>query len=977
MQSDKRGKEILMKTKKYKISPIKMAVLAAVTVSAIGGPFALSAESGVVSKKDYLPRGEDMCIAILDRGFSFEHESLVLTDKTPKLSKQAADTAFKNTEAYKALTAGVEERPKPMFKKQKQPSVYVNEKIPFAYDYGDKDTDLSGDFASHGMAMMSIAAGTDTLYSGTSAVHSGAAPEAQIFAMKVYSDEIGDVTAEAVSAAINDAVVMGADIIYIAVNEMCGFEEKEQDGYEDALANAWENGVVVVSAAGNVIEYGKGNIYSKYELINYITTDSPDVGTVAYPSSSPKVISVGSIDRYEMISDFLTLPNGESVPYSDSNFLYEIGGTKKSFAEHLDGKDIEYVICEGVGKSEELRKAGDLKGKAAVISRGEIAFAEKVKNAAACGAAAVIISDDDALQYGALEIMMALEGVTIPAVLIESDDLEKMVNSEVKTFRTNIGKSYKTKINKTPFISAFSPYGTTPELGLKPDVLAVGTAVKCAVPSGGYGYMNSTTAAGAKVAGVCAGIKEHLVTSGEKYTAQGIADRVRTLLVNSATLADDLAAGALYSPRKQGGGFVSLEKAVSADVILTADGDFKAELGDGKSAVIEFDVTAENFSDSAKECRIDCIVGMDSYTTSTYEEIGVDSAGEGIWECLGKSPKDEVSFITGYKPSEKVTAYIDGELYRINSESADYQPYSFVLAGGESRTFRVKLELDEDIYKTYGEVFENGFFVEGFLRLFCEDDVASIPFLGFCGDFNEAESLDSEIYSGIDPIYESCYLYYPSSDGGSNVCILGEIEDDGEIVYDKSALAFSPSINPKSGIYLRLGLKRSIKELTVTVTNENGEVISEQSHENVMRNYIDATTGAYRISDYYIWNGRADDNHGYLFEDGVYNITVTYRRVTTDAEKSLSYSIYFDSTAPKIENPQFESRDGETFMRLDVRDNHRLAALKIFDSRFKDPEKISDGLYNISGLAGEYIYIEAVDAAGNKTTVRIDNPCHS
>ncbi len=961
-----------MKSELIKMPSMRKAAAAAVAASMIMSSLPLAAESGIVPEKKEVFKGEDMCIAILDRGFAFEHESLIITDKEPKLSKQRSDTLFKNTIAYRELSENMGETREKIFKKEKRLSVYVNEKIPFAYDYGDNDTDLSGDFATHGMAMMSVAAGTDTLYGGTAAISAGTAPEAQILAMKVYSDEVGGVTGEAVSAAVNDAVTMGADVIYIAVTELCGFEEKEWPGLEQSINNAWENGVIVVSAAGDTIEYGKGNIFDRLGSIYYITADSPDVGTVAYPSSSPKVISVGSADRYEIISDFLTLGDGEAVPYSDSNYLYEINGVKKSFAQHFEGRELEYVICEGVGKPEELSAAGDLKGKAAVVSRGEITFAEKAKNAAAFGAAALVIYNDT-FTLGALNTMIALDDSPIPAIFIEAEDFKKMASSEKRSFVTNIGDSYSTVINKSPFVSVFSPSGTTPELGLKPDVMAVGTAVRCAMPSGGYGAMNSTTAAAAKVAGICAGIKEYILESGEKLTNRSLADRVRSLLVNSASVINDMAAGELYSPRKQGGGLVSLERAVGTELLISSGGNYKAELGDGHSSVIEFEITVQNISDTAKECSIDCTVGTDGYARMSHEDFESAAAENISWENFSDSSDGKISFITHYEALGDVDIYIDGKPCRINTAAEEYQPYSFTLGPRESRTIRVKLVLDEGTYNTYSEIFKNGFFIEGFLRLFDSDAISSVPFLAFCGDFNEAGCIDAELYSGETAVFESCYLYYESPDSSDGIHVIGEISKDGDTDFDRSYMAFSPKVNPHSAICLNLGLKRSIKELTVTVTSEDGEVVSEQKHENIPRTHVSASTGDIDTPNYLIWNGRAEDNWGYIYADGVYTVTVRYRRVASDEEKSFTYDIVIDSTAPKIALSQYESGDGK-YMKVTAEDNHKVASVTVFDSHFKTAEISSAGLADITGLTGEYIYGEVIDASGNKNVVRVDNP---
>ena len=59
--------------------------------------------------------------------------------------------------------------------------VYVNKKVPYAYDYADKDPDVLPIDSEHGTHVAGIIAGKDDRITGV-------APNAQLAIMKVFSD---------------------------------------------------------------------------------------------------------------------------------------------------------------------------------------------------------------------------------------------------------------------------------------------------------------------------------------------------------------------------------------------------------------------------------------------------------------------------------------------------------------------------------------------------------------------------------------------------------------------------------------------------------------------------------------------------------------------------------------------------------------------------------------------------------------------
>lgn len=913
--------------------------------------------------------GAGMLIAVLDNGFVLDHESFVITDTAPSLTKEKSDALLAST-----VPGATAEAPE---------SVYVSAKIPFAYDYGDGDTELtSSRYSYHGTAMISIAAGNGALLQSNNPAASGIAPEAQILAMKVYSDKKEAVTEAALISAIEDSIVLGADVILITLAEPCGVElDPASGGLIAAVNKAAAAGIAVVCPAGDVLEYGNESVYE----LEYETNDppaiNPDIGTVAWPGTLDSVLTVGSSESNTVETEFFTLSNGKQIPYGDSNYLYTTVTGGKSFAAHFDGQSFEYVIVDGYGTPEDFAAAGDLNGKFAAVMRGTLSFNEKAANAAACGAVGLIVLDNQPDSNSALNVKMDISESVIPAVIVPSGFVTAIKNSPDKRFTVKADEYYVTKLRSTPSPSSFSARGTTPELGLKPDITVVGSNVNCASVDGGYAYMSSTDAAAAKAAGMCAVLVQRLAAKYPTLTPAELFARVKALLAGSAELMTQSASDTPYSPRVQGGGNVTLDAALSAELLLTSDGLHKIELGDGHSRMLSFRVTAENLTGTAKECTLDATVGSDGFSAYTFAELDIENPDDPLHRRLGAEPTDTLAFIEGFTPLSGANVMISGTSYQLNSAASGYKSYTFTLSPGERQTFILTVCLDDATYQSYREHFPNGFFIEGFVRLTSSDEAVSIPFLGYSGSFGAASYLDSDIYSGSQAIYDGIYLYrdidYADATEEDRI-ILGAntlSETDTRTEYSRSDLAFSPIIDRQNAeVKLNFGLLRTVSDVSVTITDSLGNVISQKNYGYIPRTYVSYSTGMTATASLTLWNGRAEDNVSYVYPDGLYTVTVSYAKPISLVRQSFSYDIFLDTTAPRLVSAEFMTVDEKPTLVITAEDNHKIMRCSVVDSDRAEAETSDGVIYDISELLGRYIYIDIFDYSANSTVVRLDNP---
>src|SRR5699024_7717958 len=146
----------------------------------------------------------------------------------------------------------------------------------------------------------------------------------------------------------------------------------------------------------------------------------------------------------------------------------------------------------------------DLTGRIALVARGELSFTEKVQNAAAAGAAACLIYNNE---EGT--IIPSVEDAPIPCAAVTAEDgadLLSLVNDEGYGALTVSGGAYLATASEDPTLLTPSAWGPTSDLRLVPTLTAPGGRVLSASAAGDSAYeeLDGTSMAAGNAAGVFA-----------------------------------------------------------------------------------------------------------------------------------------------------------------------------------------------------------------------------------------------------------------------------------------------------------------------------------------------------------------------------------------------------------------------------------------------------------------------------------------
>lgn len=160
--------------------------------------------------------GKGTVIAVIDTGITPGHEAFTAYDSMlnkAAISKEQAEAAIEKLGRGKYLSA----------------------KVPFSYDYYDKDNDATDDVSGHGTHVSGIAAGC-VLSDDGGYEFAGSAPGAQILALKVFSSDPAEsgTSSDVYLAALEDAYTLGADVINMSLGAQNGFV---YDGSEEKVLN--------------------------------------------------------------------------------------------------------------------------------------------------------------------------------------------------------------------------------------------------------------------------------------------------------------------------------------------------------------------------------------------------------------------------------------------------------------------------------------------------------------------------------------------------------------------------------------------------------------------------------------------------------------------------------------------------------------------------------------------------------------------
>lgn len=385
----------------------------------------------------------------------------------------------------------------------------------------------------------------------------GVAPEVDIYAYKVLGEySLGDNSI--IIAGIDKAVQDGMDIINLSLGSSINHSLEPTS---IAINNAAKAGVIPVVAAGN---------------------SGPQDYTMSSPGVSPFAITVGASNTE------VTIPTFNGVFNEDLNINFKLLANNYDYnLESLKEKKFEIVYC-GLGKLEDFTEK-DLKGKIALIERGEIPFVEKIANAKEAGAEAVFVYNN---LDGYIDIYLDTAFEFIPTFNLTKADGEKLVNSNA-TNNTVTFKEMSSEIQEGDILADFSSRGPVANsLEIKPDVVAPGVNILSTYPefinnpqegedySTAYNKISGTSMATPHVTGVVALMLSEAKKAGEELSVSD----VKTILMNTA---DELNGD--YSVYEKGAGRINAYEAVKNSIMFKVKNMTQTIEDDENEEVVEIE----------------------------------------------------------------------------------------------------------------------------------------------------------------------------------------------------------------------------------------------------------------------------------------------------------------------------------------------------------------------------------------------------
>lgn len=876
-------------------------------------------------------RGDGMLVAIVDTGVDYGHELLSTLDSEKKITQAEMQARVEAAGELNATTG----------------SYYKNDKVIFGYDYADIDEDPM-DTNSHGTHVAGIAAANVD----DEGVIMGVAPNAQIMAMKVFPDAGGGAYDHWVIAAVDDAVKLGADSINLSLGFGGGFSTYEglgEYGYNECFGNAREFGAVVNCSAGNESYMGQGDWIG----VGLPYTSNPEYGVVGAPGTSTNAIAVASVDNTSYYLQYFLAGDIKS-PFTDTN--------SPDFTTTFDGQSIPFVAVPGVGAPTDYEGL-DVTGKIALVRRGELSFVDKVNNAHAKGAVAVVVYNN---QAGSVN--MDLTGANLPAIFVEQsygDQLAAMGGGTMQFSSEFLGFFDSTTGSE---LSDFSSYGVTPDLKIKPEITAPGGGIYSTVP-GGYGSKGGTSMAAPHVAGGAILVMQRVQEDFPDLTPAEQTALVENLMLSTALPITD-PYGDFYPVQGQGSGMMDLEGAVKSPVIAyNADGESKVELGDKlDESAFSVQFTLENFSDEALTYQITNELLVDYF----------DSPGAGFNDYYLM-----LAVAMGESTNYDVTG--NGQLW---NEGNDY--FVDIQAGGKL-SIKVTFAMDADTHDYLLETSPNGYFVDGFVFFRPVGDgidsfhTVSIPFLGFIGDWLDAPAFDKG------SIYET-YSSYADVPFYWNNLGLGEMWFLGFIQYfdvagvnswwpgdDNVAPADHVAFSPNGDTYFdafsaQVDFLRNLKNIWVEIRDEDGNVVKTINTEEsyFYKSFYHGNTGevlSHDLTEYsLLWDGT--NEAGNVAPEGNYQFVLCGVQDYVGAEEKpheWALDVALDVTGPEYSYNFFEE-NGSYYVTISATDNHYLALVAvgdgttIFDGTALKDYKEYTGTYDVTELVEKYGSVEAAQS---------------
>jgi len=381
-----------------------------------------------------------------------------------------------------------------------------------------EENELPMDINGHGTKVAGIiAADGNTL---------GVAHKAKILAYKVSEDGEG-VSSELIRKAIEKAIEDKADIINISLGV-----NKTNSKIDSAVNHAWNNGIVVVTAAGN---------------------DGPELKTIGSPGRNFESITVGATYNNMTSSLIATL----EIDENQYTVIPMVGSSKTQ--EPI----IEKIVFGGFGKNSDLENL-DVKDAILIVERGSdiegelLFFSIKEMNAVKAGAKALIVyNNEPGIFLGELIHEFSEPGYT-PQIPVVSIDREEGLEIIKTIERKSLG--IMNLFYNPDFIAHFSSRGPVSPFYIKPDIVAPGAYINTTQINSSYNFTSGTSFAAPHVSGAAALL---LQKNPELQNYE-----IKSLLVTTVQPVSN-AYGQEFSLHESGSGRLDVANAYNANLIIS------------------------------------------------------------------------------------------------------------------------------------------------------------------------------------------------------------------------------------------------------------------------------------------------------------------------------------------------------------------------------------------------------------------------
>lgn len=438
-------------------------------------------------------KGEDVIIGVLDTGITPEHPSFSdqsdLSDPSGNSGKRGLAYGPPPSDWYGTCQSGE------AWSQDDCNNKLIGARY-FHAGFGAGNSGLPAfeslsarDINGHGSHTAGTAGGNEGVPNSISSeLMSGVAPRARIAAYKVcwesrLGPDDGGCASSDSAAATDAAIADGVDVINFSIG-----------GGSNSFSGPDDIGFLFAADAGVWVATSNGNA-------------GPGAQTVGTPSGVPWITAVGATQDNEVFGLGLIV----SGDLDDTYDAIE-GAGDVPFSADVSGAMVPADPHNGCTPLSNTDMAGEI----ALVIRGACAFTDKYNNAAAAGAAAIIVYNDGASATRVDPITMAAPGTTIPGAMIghfDGADINATVSGGGSVDGLIGPGTQSSQDNRIAGFSSRGPNGGAPDV-IKPDVSAPGVRIIAADASVSQHSatreirISGTSMASPHIAGVFALLKE-------------------------------------------------------------------------------------------------------------------------------------------------------------------------------------------------------------------------------------------------------------------------------------------------------------------------------------------------------------------------------------------------------------------------------------------------------------------------------------